>query len=124
MRPAFSVAPFTAVLVILAPTLTQLSPMESALYRLLEVLLGGTVSLLVSFLVLPARAHELTFQAAARMLDLLAEAVPELFAGFIRPLDQSAIESVHNRLGKAFTELEMAGTEAQRERLRENKPAA
>jgi uncharacterized membrane protein YccC len=117
IKPAFTVAPVTAVMVILSPTLTHLNPMESALYRLQEVLLGGTVALLVSLLVFPARAHDLTIETAARMLDLLAHAVRELLAGFTRGLDAAAIEHIQNRLGAAFTELEMIGAEAKRERL-------
>ena len=117
IKPSFSAAPFTAVLVILAPTVTHLSPIESAYYRLLEVLLGGVTALVVSLLVFPARALDLTVEASARMLDQLADAVKELFAGFSRRLDASTIDSIQNRLGDTFAELERIGGEANRERI-------
>ncbi len=117
IKPSFTVAPFTAVLVILAPTLTHLTPIQSAYYRLLEVLLGGGTALVVSLLVFPARAHDLTIEAAARMLNLLAEAASELFASLIRRLDVSEIERIQNHLGRTFAELESIGAEAKRERI-------
>jgi uncharacterized membrane protein YccC len=104
-------------LVILAPTLTQISPIESAFYRLLEVLLGGFTALGVSFLVFPARAHDLTVEAAAKMLDQLARALRELMTGFTQSLGVTAIDHIQNNLGKALAELEMIGAEARRERL-------
>jgi uncharacterized membrane protein YccC len=117
IRPAFTVAPVTAVLVILAPTLTHISPIESAYYRMVEVLLGGAAALAVSFLVFPARAHDLTIEAAARMLELQAQALRELFAGFTRGLQVSEIDRIQNRVGGAFADLETIGTEAKRERM-------
>lgn len=117
IRPSFTVAPFTAVLVILAPTLTHLNPIESALYRMLEVLLGGGTALAVSFLVFPARAHGLTIEAAAKMLNLLARALRELFAGFTRGLDVTTIDRIQNRVDETFTNLQSIGDEARRERM-------
>jgi uncharacterized membrane protein YccC len=117
IRPAFTVAPVTAVLVILAPTLTHISPIESAYYRMVEVLLGGAAALAVSFLVFPARAHDLTIEAAARMLELQAQALRELFAGFTRGLQVPEIDRIQNRVGGAFADLETIGTEAKRERM-------
>jgi uncharacterized membrane protein YccC len=117
IRPAFTAAPFTAVLVILAPTVTHISPIESAYYRMLEVLLGGATALAVSFLVLPARAHDLTIEAAARMLDLLAQALRELLAGLTRGLPVTAIDRTQNRVGAVFADLATMGVEANRERI-------
>jgi uncharacterized membrane protein YccC len=116
-RPAFTVAPFTAVLVILAPTITHISPIESAYYRLLEVLLGGATALVVSLLVFPARALDLTIETAARMLDVLAGAVGELFEGFNRRVEVTAIDRVQNRIGETFGELEKISAEAKHERI-------
>jgi uncharacterized membrane protein YccC len=115
--PTFTVAPFTAVLVFLAPTVTHLHPIESALYRMIEVLLGGSTALAVSFLVFPGRAHDMTIEAAARMLDLLAHALRELFAGFTRNLDVNAIDRIQNGIGEALAALDTIGTEARRERI-------
>jgi uncharacterized membrane protein YccC len=71
IKPSFTVAPFTAVMVLLVPMLTHISPLESAYYRVIEVALGGVVALAVSFLVFPERAHGLLIEAGARLLARL-----------------------------------------------------
>jgi uncharacterized membrane protein YccC len=45
INPSFSVAPATAVIVVLAPLITYGSPIESAYYRVLEVALGAGTGL-------------------------------------------------------------------------------
>ena len=82
--PHFRVGPFTAVIVVLGASGTHTDPIGSAFYRVLEVALGGVTGLMVSFLVLPARAHVLVIAAAADMLGLLARALPDLFSGFTK----------------------------------------
>ena len=54
INPRFSVAPITAIIVLLVPTITHASPIASALDRVLEVVLGGVTGLVVSFLLLPS----------------------------------------------------------------------
>src|SRR5258705_232017 len=76
INPSFNVAPFTAVLVLLAPTIIHVSPVESAFDRVLEVALGAVIGLGVSYLVFPARAHRLAIAAAARLLEMMARAPP------------------------------------------------
>src|SRR5215216_2847954 len=58
----FSAAPFTAVLVLLAPTIVDVGPLQSAAYRVIEVALGAVTGLAVSLLVLPARAQGLVLE--------------------------------------------------------------
>jgi uncharacterized membrane protein YccC len=48
VKPSFTVAPFTAVIVLLVPALTHGSPLESAYYRVIEVVLGGMIAIAVS----------------------------------------------------------------------------
>ena len=79
--PHFRVGPFTAVIVVLGASGTHTDPIGSAFYRVLEVALGGVTGLMVSFLVLPARAHVLVIDAAADMLGLLARPVLRLYPG-------------------------------------------
>jgi uncharacterized membrane protein YccC len=117
VNPRLSAAPFTAVLVFLAPTITQVSPLESAMERLLEVAVGGSIGLLVSLLVLPARAHDLAIKAAADMLELMAKLQPGLFAKFTQPLDEAPLLELHDRIGKALVQLEATTLEAQQERM-------
>jgi uncharacterized membrane protein YccC len=117
IRPSFSVAPFTGVLVLLAPTIIPVTPIASALYRLIEVTLGSIIGLIVSLLVLPARARVLAFEAARRMLDLAAELLPDLFAGFTRTRDPTAIVQTQDKIGEAFGQLEAIAAEAKHEGL-------
>ena len=117
VRPSFAVAPFTAVMVLLAPSILQVGPIESALYRVFEVALGGAVALLVSVFVFPARAHGLAIDGAAHMLDLIARALHDLLAGFRQGLDIMALHQIQDGLGQAFSKLEAIGDEAKRERM-------
>ena len=115
INPNFRVGPFTAVIVVLGATATHTDPISSAFYRVLEVALGGIIGLLVSFLVLPARAHVLVIAAAARMLNLLADALPVLFAGFTQVVDVEEVRRLQINLGAAFARVEGVGVDAKRE---------
>jgi uncharacterized membrane protein YccC len=114
---SFSVAPFTAVLVLLAPTIAPVSPIESAVYRVFEVALGAIAGLGISYLVFPARAHVLAIDAAARMLDLVAGALPDVLAGLARARDPQAILRTQDSIGSAFVKLDAIADEAKRERM-------
>jgi uncharacterized membrane protein YccC len=57
LHASFRVAPFTAVIVLLVSAQLGEGPIESALYRLLEVALGGAVAAAVSLVVFPDRGH-------------------------------------------------------------------
>src|SRR5262249_15606588 len=85
IKPSFSAGPFTGVLVLLVPGITHVGPIGSAFYRVVEVAVGGGSALAVSLLVLPARAHSMVIEAVARMLDVAAQSLPELLAGFVEP---------------------------------------
>jgi uncharacterized membrane protein YccC len=117
INPSFNVAPFTAVIVVLAPTVTHSTPIESAVFRLAEVVLGAVTGLLVSLTVFPARAHELAIEAAAHMLDVMAQALQELFAGFTGALDATAIQPIQERVGKLIARLDVIHAEVKRERM-------
>jgi uncharacterized membrane protein YccC len=117
INPHFRVAPFTAVIVVLGSTTTHIGPIGSALYRVAEVALGAAAGLVVSLLVLPARAQVLATDAAARMLDLLAQGLPDLFAGFTRPLDADEVRVIQGNIGAAFAQVDALAAEARRERM-------
>jgi uncharacterized membrane protein YccC len=117
INPRFSAATFTAVMVFFGPSITHTGPIASAVERVLEVAVGGVVGLFVSLVVLPARAQDLAIEAAARMLDLMTEFLPELFAGFTQNLDQTALRTMQNRIGEAFVRLEAVAVEARHERV-------
>jgi uncharacterized membrane protein YccC len=113
----FNVAPATAIIVVLAPTFSHSTPIESAFFRLIEVALGASIGLAVSLTVLPARAHALAVEAAARMLELVAQALQDLFAGFTGTLDAATIAPIQERIGRAIARLDVIHAEAKRERL-------
>ena len=117
LNARFSAAPFTAVMVFFGPTITHTGPIAAAFERVIEVAVGCVVGLLVSLVVLPARAHDLAVKAATEMLELMARSLPELFIGFTRSLDQPTLTSIHNRIGEAFAQLDKAALEAQHERM-------
>lgn len=117
LNPKFRVAPFTAVIVLLVSTQFGQSPIESAVYRVLEVLIGGVSAIVVSLLVLPEMAHGRALEAAAHVLDRLAQVLPELLAGFTRELDVDAIGRVQDELGEAVAGFQGIAAEVERERL-------
>jgi len=67
--------------------------------------------------VLPARAQVLLIEAAAEMLDRLAAALPELLAGFTRPLEAAEIRRLHNDIAATYARAQEAGAEAEREQM-------
>lgn len=115
--PRFSAAPFTGVMVLLAPTITHATPFESAFFRVIEVALGGATALAVSFVVLPSRAHNLGLAAAASILRLLAGALRQLLAGCIEPLDVATVGRIHGDIGPALARFETMVDEARREHV-------
>src|SRR6267142_527565 len=117
LNTRFSAAPFTVVLVLLAPTITHAAPLASALERVMEVAVGGIIGLLVSILVLPARAYNLVIEAAAQILEVMARLLPALFAKFTQPVDDALILSAQNEITAAFMQLEAIAAEAKHERM-------
>src|SRR3984885_7540986 len=116
LNPRFSVAPITAIIVLLIPTMTSASPITSAVDRVTEVALGGVTGLVVSFLLLPSNAHPLVAAAAARTLDQMARALGELLAGLTQGLDVDALHRIQDGLGQALVQMNVVGDEAERER--------
>jgi uncharacterized membrane protein YccC len=117
INPSFRVAPITATIVLLGPATAQSGPLASAIDRVVEVALGSVSGLAVSLWVLPARAHLLTLEAAARMLDLMAGILPEVCTGFSQSLELAEIRDMQNHIGQAMARLDSIAGEARRERL-------
>jgi uncharacterized membrane protein YccC len=112
----FSVAPVTAIIVLLIPTMTGATPFASALDRVIEVALGGSTGLIVSFLLLPSSAHPQVAEAAARTLDAIARALGELLAGLSQGLDVEALHRIQDGIGEALVRVNAMGAEAEHER--------
>jgi uncharacterized membrane protein YccC len=115
-RANFNVLPVTAIIVLLVPSMQHVSPAASALDRVLEVTVGGAVGFIVSFLLFPSRAHALTIQAAADMLDLMADALSRLLEDHTRELEPADRRRIHDRIALALTRLNATGAEAEHER--------
>jgi uncharacterized membrane protein YccC len=116
INPSLNVATVTAIIVLLLPTMGSMTPLESAVDRILEVAVGAITGLLVSFLVLPSRAYSQIRVNAARVLDLLADALHELLAALTRGRDNDALHALQDGIGQAITGLNAIGVEAERER--------
>ena len=115
-RANFNVLPVTAIIVLLVPSMQHVSPAASALDRVLEVTVGGAVGFVVSFLLFPSRAHAITIQAAADMLDLMAEALSKFLEDHTRELDPMERRRIQDGIAAALTRLNMTGAEAEHER--------
>ena len=81
LKRNLNAVPVSSIIVVLMPALTHAGPLDSAIYRVLEVGLGVVVGSGRGLLVLPAGGHRLARQEAARTLDLLAQALGRVLAG-------------------------------------------
>jgi hypothetical protein len=113
----FAAAPFTAVLVTLAPVIIHLGPIASAFERVVEVAVGCGVGLLVSFVVFPARAYDSAINAAASMLDLMAAALPKLLAPLTQIPDEAAVSRILDEIDEGYAGLHAVAMEGAHERL-------
>lgn len=116
INPSLNAAPVTAIIVLLLPTMNHGNPLDSAIDRVLEVAVGAITGLLVSFVVLPSRAHRHIRTSAAHVLELMAAALNELLSGLTRGLDSDALHSLQDGIGAALVGLDATGVEAERER--------
>jgi uncharacterized membrane protein YccC len=117
INPSFTAATFTGVLVVLVPSIAHVGPIQSALYRMIEVTVGGVTAVAVSLLVFPARARSLATETASRMLDLMARHLPELFLGFTQSRDAAVIAQLQDSIGRVFAQLEATAIEVQHEQI-------
>src|ERR1700730_2890124 len=90
--------------------------LDSAIDRVLEVMVGAITGLLVSFLVLPSRAHSQIRASAAQVLELMASALAELLCGLTRGRDNDALHRLQDGIGTALGGLNAGGDEAERGR--------
>ena len=116
INPSLNAATVTAVIVLLVPTLSHANPLDFAIDRVLEVMVGAVTGLLVSFFVLPSRAHSQIRVSGAQALELIAAALSEMLAGLTRGLDNDALHQLQDGIGAALVDLNAMGAEAERER--------
>src|SRR3954454_13020796 len=82
LSAGFRVAPITAIIVLLSISGSTLAPFGFAVDRVLEVGLACAVGLVVSVLIVPARASRLVLETATQVMRLLAEQLAHGRAGF------------------------------------------
>ena len=116
INPSLNAATVTAVIVLLIPTFRHANPLDSAIDRVLEVMVGAFTGLAVSFFVLPSRAHRQIRISAARAIELIAAVLSEFLAGLTRGLDNDALHRLQDGIGTALVALNATGAEAERER--------
>jgi uncharacterized membrane protein YccC len=116
INPSLNVATITAIIVLLLPVANHADVLDAAIDRVLEVAVGAITGLLVSFIVLPSRAHSLVRNSAARVLDLMAAALSELLSALTRGRDNEALHNLQDGIGAALVGLNAVGAEAERER--------
>lgn len=117
VKPSFRVAPVTSLIMLLPPTGQAIGPLAAAFDRVAEITLGNIVGVIVSLFVLPARAHTLMAEAAAKVValnaDLISVLIGELTAD---PKGRSELQTLHPQIRAALKKAEAAADEAARER--------
>jgi uncharacterized membrane protein YccC len=116
INPSLNAATVTAIMVLLLPVMNHSRVLDSAIDRVLEVTVGALTGLLVSFLVLPSRAHSQIRASAAHALELMASALSELLSGLMRGRDNDALHALQDGIGAVLVGLNAIGAEAERER--------
>jgi len=112
----FGAAPFTAVLVLLAPIITHLGPVNSAFERVIEVAVGCLVGLVVSLFVFPTQAYDMAIESAVHLLDLMARALPQLLEGLASRCGEAGRQGISQEIERAYAELHIIAMEGGHER--------
>lgn len=115
-KPAYRIAPATAIIVLLGATSQEMGPIVPALHRVLEIGIGSVVGLAVALLVLPARAHRLLADAGAGVLAILAQMIGQMPARLAGQGDPDAWQRLSDRRRKSQEKAEALAEEAKRER--------
>ncbi|WP_370437131.1 FUSC family protein [Microvirga sp. TS319] len=117
VKPSFRVAPVTGLIMLLPPSGQAIGPLAAAIDRVAEITLGNIVGVVVSLFVLPARAHTLMTDAAAKVVSLNADLI-DLHIGELtaEPTGRTALQTIHPQIRAALKKAEAAADEAARER--------
>ncbi|HKG77136.1 MAG TPA: FUSC family protein [Beijerinckiaceae bacterium] len=114
LSAGFRVAPITAIIVLLSATGSTLGPFGFAVDRVLEVGLGCAVGLVVSVLIVPARASRLVLETASQVMRLLAEQLEALAS--LSDQAQADLGTLAVKTRQSLSKLETLVGEAARER--------
>ena len=115
IRPTLKVAPVTAVIMLVSPSV-GMNPLESALLRVVEIAFGSVIGVLTTLFVFPARSTALVAERAREALDVAAQ-IADHYADDIAssgaPPDR---HPEHTRLRGQLAGVDAAMTDAARER--------
>ncbi len=114
--PRMKVAPITAIIVLLVPAMLHTTPIASAIDRVLEVAVGGIIGFVVSFVLMPSRAHGQAVETAAHILDAMARALRGLIAGSSHGLDTAELHRLQDGIGRSLVRMSVISAEAEHER--------
>ncbi|HEV2677008.1 MAG TPA: FUSC family protein [Aliidongia sp.] len=115
-KPAYRIAPATAIIVLLGSSSQVAGPILPAVHRVLEIGIGSLVGLAVALLVLPARAHRLLADAGAGVLAILAQLIGQMPARLGGETAADSWQRLSDRRRKAQDKAETLAEEAKRER--------
>ena len=116
LRPAYRVAPVTAIIVLLSSRTSTSGALVSAVDRVLDIGLGGLVAVAVALFVLPGRAHRLLAEAAGKALDLMAAQISSLRERLLAGADPATTRDLGDRVRRAIARVEAVAGEAAAER--------
>jgi uncharacterized membrane protein YccC len=115
LKPNFKAAPITAFIVLVPLSGAEVAPLTFALERIMEIAIGSLVGMATSLLILPARAHRMLAQTAAKAADLNADLMVAMFEGLTGDT-RPALRAQHAAIRKVLVQAENAADEALRER--------
>ncbi len=116
VRPTFRLAPVTALIVLFGTANLDITPLQSAIERVLEIAAGSLIGIAVSLIVLPARAHDLVGEAARNLLVLLVELISYVNSGFQQQPSTTKVDDLRARIMTGLALVETTADEARRER--------
>jgi uncharacterized membrane protein YccC len=116
VRASFKAAPITAFIVLVPVSGQEIAPLAFALDRILEISIGSLVGVASALFILPARAHQVLAQVAARATDLNGELLVEMFDGLSGDAGRPGLRARHAAIRKTLAQAEAAADEAVRER--------
>ena len=114
VRPSLRVAPITAAIVLVGGS-SRMDPTLAAVWRVIEIVIGGVIGVAATLLIFPAPASRALAERAARSMELLATLL-DLYG---RELGgehlEAELHSTHQASRKALAQVEQSAAEAARE---------
>ncbi|MBO9709426.1 MAG: FUSC family protein [Caulobacter sp.] len=114
VRPAFKVAPVTAVIMLIGTT-TRMDPLVAAFLRVAEITVGSVVGIAATLLIFPARAHAAVVENANKVSRLLADLLDHYALKLGEQTTTLEAREHYDDTLKALSKLQTAMTEADRE---------